>query len=229
MAHKNQLPLHVAIIPDGNRRWAKEKKLEAVAGHQRSGDKVISILEEAKNLGIKYITLWGFSTENWQRDKKEIDFLFKLLEKGVQDIIKYSKKNNVRFRHIGRKDRLPRNLVRELEKAEKETRNFSELYVQACLDYGGRDEIVRAVNNIIRNGVKEVDEKRILEFLDFADIPDPDLIIRTSGEYRTSGFMPFQSSYSELYFTKTKFPDFSAKDLKKAIKEFSKRKRNFGN
>jgi undecaprenyl diphosphate synthase len=226
----NKIPVHLAIIPDGNRRWAKSKGLIASAGHKEAGSygHMKDLFECARELGIKYLTFWGFSTENWKRDAREIDSIFELVSKAVKEWRKEAIDNKIRFRHIGRKDRLPKSLVSEFAKLEEETKNYLDFNVQICLDYGGRDEIVRAVNKIIESGEKNINENKFSEFLDTNGIPEPDLIIRTSGEKRTSGFMPFQSAYSELYFSDVHFPDFDACELEKAIAEFGKRKRNFG-
>lgn len=226
----DNIPVHVAIIPDGNRRWAKSKGLAASEGHRRAGgyEHMKSLFDEARRLGVKYLSFWGFSTENWKRDKKEIDAIFELLSKMIGEWRKDAAENGIRFRHIGRKDRLPKELVSELEKLEQETKNFDKININLCLDYGGRDEIARAINKMINNGVKKVDEKIISEYLDTTGVPDVDLIIRTSGEKRTSGLMPFQGAYAELYFAEEHFPDFGAAELKAAIEDFSNRKRNFG-
>ena len=227
---RKSLPVHVVVIPDGNRRWAKERGLKGIEGHRKSAqyENILRLLEEAERLGVKYLSFWAFSTENWRRDKAEVNFLFKLLDKILDNFLYELVKRKVRFRHLGRKDRLPKQLVSKLAALEKKTENFNKLNVQLCLDYGGRDEIVRAINKMINEGVKKVDEKSIKRYLDTYDIPDPDLVIRTSGEHRTSGFMAFQSVYAELYFTNIKFPDFGPEDLRSAIEEFSRRKRNFG-
>jgi len=226
----NKIPVHLCIIPDGNRRWAKSKGLIASAGHKRAGsyEHIKDLFDAARNLGVKYLSFWGFSTENWKRDKKEIDAIFELVSKAVKEWRKEAVENKIRFRHIGRKDRLPKDLIEEIDKLEKETKDYRDFNVQICLDYGGRDEIVRAVNKALRFGLKEIDENKFSELLDTNSIPEPDLIIRTSGEKRTSGFMPFQSAYSELYFSDVHFPDFDACELENAISEFGKRKRNFG-
>lgn len=227
---KNKVPMHVAIIPDGNRRWAKKKGMNPSKGHEKgiSPDRVIALFDEAKSLGIKYITLWLFSTENWNRDKSEVDFLFNLFTRLSDKFKNDALKKKIRFRHLGRKDRLPAKVIKKLEEIEEETKDFSELNVQLCIDYGGRDEITRAVNKMLKSGVKEVKEEDIKNYLDSADIPDPDLIIRTSGEQRTSGLFAFQSAYSELYFTNVHFPDFGPEELRKAVNEFGKRGRRFG-
>ena len=155
---KEKVPRHVAIIPDGNRRWAKEKGLQLFAGHEKSASfgNIIPLLKEAQRLGIKYITIWSFSTENWQRSKKEVDYLFKLIKKFSQQFQEYAIKNKIRFRHLGRKDRLPKEIVEQIQDAEEKTKEFDRMYVQVCLDYGGRDEIVRAINKILKAGIQEI-------------------------------------------------------------------------
>jgi undecaprenyl diphosphate synthase len=227
---KKRMPIHLCVIPDGNRRWAKAKGLIASEGHKRAGsyEHIKDLFECARKEGVKYLSFWGFSTENWKRDKKETDEIFKLVLKAVKEWRKEAFDNKIRFRHIGRGDRMPKELVLEIEKLEKETREFSDFNVNLCLDYGGRDEIVRAVNRALKFGLREVDESKFSELLDTNSIPEPDLVIRTGKEQRLSGFMPFQTVYSELYFSDVHFPDFDACELKGAISEFRKRKRNFG-
>ncbi|MBS3089120.1 di-trans,poly-cis-decaprenylcistransferase [Candidatus Pacearchaeota archaeon] len=225
----DKLPAHVVIIPDGNRRWARARGLKPWEGHYKSGsyDNLISLFREAKKLGVKYLSIWAFSTENWKRDKKEVDILLNLTLKRIMDLGKEIHKDKIRIRHLGRKDRIPAKLARELEKLEKETSGYKDSNVQILLDYGGRDEILRAVNKLVEKGEK-VDELTFSKALDTADIPDVDLIIRTSGEKRLSGLMPFQGVYAELCFVDKHFPDFNAEDLRTAVEDFGKRKRNFG-
>ena len=224
------IPQHICIIPDGNRRWAKEKGLASSLGHYKAGNysNLVELFSEAKREGVKYISLWGFSTENWKREDREVKAVFDVIESQIKKFTKDAHKDKIRFRQIGRKDRLPKSLRKEMDKLEEETKNYSSFNVQLCLDYGGRDEIVRAVNNILKKGVKKIDEKTFEGYLDTKGIPDPDLIIRTSGEYRTSGLMPYQGAYAELYFSEKYFPDFDAKELRKAIEEFGRRQRRFG-
>ncbi len=226
---KVEVPRHVAIIPDGNRRWAKAKGLKASFGHYKAGsvDNVFSLLDEAQSLGIKYFSLWGFSSENWKRDSKEVDAILNLLSRMIKQLRKKAKDDGIRFRHIGRKDRLPKDLAKGLRDFEKETEYNEGLNVQLFFDYGGRDEMVRAVNELVEKGEK-INEKDFSDSLDTKGLPDPDLIIRTSGEQRLSGFMPFQSVYSELYFSDKFFPDFKAEDLRKAVSSFGGRERRFG-
>jgi len=225
-----KIPVHVAIIPDGNRRWAKNRFLDLTVGYKKASNYnfLFSLFEEARYLGIKVVSIWGFSTENWKRNDEEKKVLFDLILQNIQRARKDSEKNKIRFKHIGRSDRLPKKLLSGLKQLEEETKNYHDFSVLLCLDYGGRDEILRAVNQILRDKKKKINEKEFLDYLDSKNIPDVDLIIRTSGEKRTSGFMPFNSVYSELIFINKFFPSFNKKDLKKAVKEFGKRKRRFG-
>lgn len=224
------IPRHVAIIPDGNRRWAKDRGLEPWEGHKIAGSKehMIDLLRMMKDLDIRYLSLWVFSTENWDRDKREVDELFSLFLKLISSFKEELVKEKIRFRHLGRKDRLPVELARAIDSVEHATASFSDYHLQLCLDYGGRDELARAINKMIKSGINEVTEQDISRYLDTEGIPDPDLIIRTSGEHRTSGFMPYQGTYAEYYFTPMHFPDFGPEQLKEAVDEFSRRKRNFG-
>ncbi len=223
------IPKHVVIIPDGNRRWAKARGMKGTEGHKKSAEKdnVVALFEETKKLGIKYISIWVFSTENWKRSEEEKKVLFDLLGNSMDILGNYFHEHKIRFRHIGRKDRLPKKLVEKLKSVERETKKYSDYNAQLLIDYGGRDEIVRAVNKIIKKE-KKIDEEKFSEYLDTNGIPDPDLVIRTSGEKRISGLMPYQATYSEFYFVKKHFPAFKPRDLRKAVKNFSKRKRTFG-
>ncbi len=218
----DKLPAHVVIIPDGNRRWARARGLKPWEGHYKSGsyDNLISLFREAKKLGVKYLSIWAFSTENWKRDKKEVDILLNLTLKRIMDLGKEIHKDKIRVRHLGRKDRIPAKLARELEKLERETSGYTDFSIQLLIDYGGRDEILRAVNKLVKKG-KEVDESGFSKALDTSDVPDVDLIIRTSGEKRLSGLMPFQGVYAELYFIDKHFPDFNADDLREAVARVS--------
>lgn len=225
-----KIPLHVALIPDGNRRWAKQKGLKPFFGHRKSAEaeKIKNLVSEARNLGVKYLSLWGFSTDNWKRNAEEKEEIFKVILKTIRDLREEAHKEKIRFRHIGRKDRLPQELIEEIEALERETKDYSGFNLQLFLDYGGRDEIVRAINNIIKRGVESVNENLFLGYLDTKEIPEPELIIRTGGEKRLSGFMLYQGAYSELYYSDVYFPDFDAKELRKAVEDFKGRKRTFG-
>jgi undecaprenyl diphosphate synthase len=221
---------HLAIIPDGNRRWAKQRMMKPWEGHVKSGtyENLKALFEEARKHGVKYLSFWGFSTENWKRDKKEVDIIMRLILKGLHEFEENVETDGVRFVHIGRKDRMLKKLVQTIDSLEKKTAKYDGLCVLLCLDYGRRDEIVRTVNKILKAGEKEIDAEEFEKYLDTAGIPNPDLIIRTGGERRISGFMPFQSDYAELYFTDTYFPDFDVGELKKAFGWFFGRDRRFG-
>ncbi len=224
------VPNHIAIIPDGNRRWARKRGFLPQFGHYTSSSfrHLDDLFEEAKKQGVKYMTLWGFSTENWKRDSTEVKAIFDLLLNGVDHFIAEARAQKIRFRHIGRRDRLPARLVQALKKLEEETRDYTDFNVQLCLDYGGNDEVIRAVNKILGEGKREIDETKFLDYLDSRGLPPLDLIIRTSGEKRTSGFMPLQSAYAEFYFADAHFPDFDVKEFRKALDDFAKRNRRFG-
>jgi len=185
-----RIPKHLVIIPDGNRRWAKKRNLPEIMGHNVAGDSnnFLPLLEEAKKLGVKYFSFWGFSTENWKRGEEERDNIFNLILKNLKKMEKNFHKNKIRFRHFGRKDRLPKKLLKEIRKVEEATKNYDDFNIQLCVDYGGRDEILRAINQILKDGKKTINEKIFASYLDTAEIPDPDFIIRTSKEKRLSGF-----------------------------------------
>lgn len=223
------MPVHLTIIPDGNRRWSRENRLKTTAGYVISGsfENIRKLFNCAKDLGVKYCSIWGFSTENWDRDKSEIDEILRVVERGIDKFLEKAHREQISFKHIGRKDRLPEKLIEKLELLEKETIDYVDFVALLCLDYGGRDEMARAVQKAISAG-KKFDEESFMKFLDTAGIPEPELIIRTGGEKRLSGFMPYQTTYSEIYFTDKFFPDFSSEDLKEAVKWFGKRERRFG-
>ncbi len=218
---------HIAIIPDGNRRWAKEKGLPAFEGHRRGAENFEHLLNTARDLGIKYFTSWAFSTENWKRTEEENGYLFGLAREFIK---KYKKKflsEKVRFMHIGREDRLPQDIVQALKDMEEETKMFDGFTTIIGMDYGGHDEILRALDRIKLAGL-EITPENIENNLDTAGIPAPDLIIRTSGEQRLSGFMSWQSEYSEFYFPQVYFPDFGPEQLIRAVEDFRGRNRRFG-
>ncbi len=224
-----KIPLHIGIIPDGNRRWALSKGMENIKGYSKVDYTHIErLLLEAKRLGSKYVSLWLFSTENWKRPKYEVNFLFDHFSKNLDLMLQGSLKNKIRIIHLGRKDRLPKKVVDGLNLLESETSKFEDFTALLCMDYGGRDEILRAINKLLKSGQSSINEESFKRYLDSSDIPDPDLVIRTSGEKRLSGFMPFQTTYSEFYFTDLHFPDFGVKELREAIEDYSKRKRNMG-
>lgn len=231
MVFTQNLPKHVAIIPDGNRRWAKAKGLATFMGHRRGFDAAVRIGRTARELGIHTLTLWGFSTENWKRTQAEIDYLFKLFIGMTDRYLKEAHRDQVKIIHLGRKDRLPSKLVAKIRQAESETQHYRKHVLNLGVDYGGRDEIVRAITKIVSKPPKQkISEDLMSQYLDTTDqpYPYPDLIIRTSGEHRLSGFLLWQSAYSELYFEEKHFPDFTPARFKKAVVAYQSRQRRFG-
>ncbi|MEK7611846.1 MAG: polyprenyl diphosphate synthase [Patescibacteria group bacterium] len=224
---KEIVPKHVVIIPDGNRRWAKQQGREAAKGHEQGAETTMALLEEAIRKGIPYFTLWGFSTENWNRSKYEIDHLMRIFRGYLKRIETKLHEQEASFKHFGRKDRLPQDIVTELHNLEETTRRYKKGSLGLALDYGGRDEILRAANQL-RGSQTEIGEEAFSSALDTHNFPDPDLIIRTSGEQRLSGIMPWQAAYAELYFAEELFPDFGVPQFQVALADFNKRKRNFG-
>lgn len=220
---------HIAIIMDGNGRWAEARGLSRSDGHKAGADNISRIADAAMEFGIKYLTLYAFSTENWKRPPAEVAFLMGLVSEITEKRLPDMMKNNVRLRTIGRTDDLPLPARKSLLRCIEETKNNTRLHLNLALSYGGRAEIVDAVNRMLaekRN--KKIDEKEFAGYLYAPDIPDPDLLIRTSGELRLSNFMLWQLSYSEIYVTETHWPDFDKEAFKKAIDSFGKRKRRFG-
>ncbi|MEP6341834.1 MAG: isoprenyl transferase [Maricaulaceae bacterium] len=228
--HAN-FPLHIGIIMDGNGRWAQSRHRPRVFGHQQGVKTVRRIVEDAADMGIKYLTLYSFSTENWTRPKAEIAALFQLLKKYVADDLETLNKNNVRVRVIGSRDGLSDDLLETISKVESVTKNNSEFHLNIAFNYGGRDEIIRALGRASAAGydASDIDEAIISQYLDTAGLPEPELIIRTSGERRVSNFLMWQTAYSEFVFTDVLWPDFKREDLEIAIAEFQTRERRFGN
>lgn len=226
---RNKIPHHLAIIPDGNRRWARERGLPTLEGHRKGFDAFKDISRTARDLGIHTLTIWGFSTENWKRDKKEVDYLMDLFEKIIGDFSGELIEDEVRFVHLGRKDRLPKSLVTKISALEEKTKSFSKHVFNVALDYGGQDEILRASEKLKAANL-EVTSENLDQFLDTTDQPhpNPDLIIRTSGEMRTSGLMIWQAAYAEFYSEPDHFPDFNKEKLVRALEEYSRRERRFG-
>ena len=224
------LPNHVVIIPDGNRRWAKKHGLSPIEGHKKGLETAMNVVRGSRNLGVKILTLWGFSTENWSRPTLEVTYLMRLYASFFKVHINELIKEGVRFNWLGRRDRVPKVLRQILEKIEAQTAKNSKYILNIAIDYGGHEELINAFKKILKRGVKpsEINEKLVSENLETADLPDPDLLIRTSGEKRTSGIMPWQTAYTELFFSKLLFPDFSLTELKRAISDFSHRHRRYG-
>lgn len=223
---------HLALIPDGNRRWAKAQGLPALMGHKRVVEKVFpELVETVLTLKIPYFTIWGFSTENWQRSDEEVDGLFQLGKMFLEGYGEKLHSQGVKITIIGRRDNISAEFNQLIEKWEEKTENNQALQLIIAFNYGGRDEIVRAVNKILARGkIKEVGEKSFSDYLDtsITDIPDPDLVIRTSGEQRLSGFMSWQSAYSELYFSAKTMPEWTKKDLLIALDDYQERERRYG-
>ena len=215
---------------DGNRRWAKKQGLPPMAGHQKGYDKMKQVGDWCLARGIDFLTVYAFSTENWQRSKKEVDYLMKLLERGLTKELPQFMKKNIRLKIIGSRDKLSVSLKRAIKTAEDKTKNNTAGTLNIAVNYGGRLEVVEAVKKIVRRKIpiNQISEQTISDYVWTAGEPDPDLIIRTSGEYRLSGFLTWQGVYSELYFTKKFWPDFSERDLDEAILEFNRRTRRFG-
>lgn len=228
------LPKHIAIIMDGNRRWAKERSLEAKLGHKQGADTLENIVKYANKIGIKYITVYAFSTENWKRTADEVGALMILLQNYLDTFFKKADTENIKINVLGDITALSDGLQKSINRAIESTSNNTGIVFNIAFNYGGRDEIVRAVKQIsekVKCGkleIENINEKIISENLYTANQPDPDLLIRTSGEIRLSNFLPWQLVYSEFYFIDKYWPDFTEKDLDKAIEEFQKRNRKFG-
>lgn len=228
-----KVPNHVAIILDGNGRWAKSKGMPRTYGHIKGCENLEKICSMAKELGVKYLTVYAFSTENWKRSKEEVDGLMKLFRNYLKKCIKISQKNNMRVKVIGDITAFDSDIQESIKKLEDFSKDFTDLHFQIALNYGSRDEITRAVNRMLEDqkaGKLEtpVSEDTISGYLDTAGLPDPDLMIRTSGELRLSNYLLWQLAYSEFYFTDVPWPDFKKEELVKAIEKYNERDRRYG-
>ena len=228
-----RVPNHIAIILDGNGRWAKKRGMPRSFGHGKGCENLEDICEVAKELGVKYLTVYAFSTENWKRSKEEVDGLMKLFRNYLKKCIKISQKNNMRVKVIGDITAFDSDIQESIEKLEDFSKDFTDLHFQIALNYGSRGEITRAVNRMLEDqkaGKLEtpVSEDTISDYLDTAGIPDPDLMIRTSGELRLSNYLLWQLAYSEFYFTDVPWPDFKKEELVKAIEKYNERDRRYG-
>ncbi len=228
-----RVPNHIAIILDGNGRWAKKRGMPRSFGHVKGCENLEDICEVAKELGVKYLTVYAFSTENWKRSKEEVDGLMKLFRNYLKKCIKISQKNNMRVKVIGDITAFDSDIQESIEKLEDFSKDFTDLHFQIALNYGSRDEITRAVNRMLEDqkaGKLEtpVSEDTISGYLDTAGLPDPDLMIRTSGELRLSNYLLWQLAYSEFYFTDVPWPDFKKEELVKAIEKYNERDRKYG-
>jgi len=224
------VPKHVGYILDGNRRWARQHSLPEYDGHLAGYNALIDVIEASVEQGIEYVSVYAFSTENWQREKKEVSHLMRLVMHALKSDLNRFIKNRVRLRILGRREGLSEKLIEAIEKAEEATKLFDRATVLVCFNYGGQREIVDAVRKCIEDGLtaKEITEEAIAKRLYAPDVPPIDMIVRTSGEQRLSNFMLWRASYSELYFLKKYWPDMTKEDVADIIKEYSRRQRRFG-
>lgn len=228
------LPKHIAIIMDGNRRWARQRNLPVKMGHKEGAETLKKVVRYANKRGVEHITVYAFSTENWKREKEEVDSLMSLLEYYLDQFSKEADTENIVIKVIGRRKELSEKLLKKIDEVVDGTKNNTGIVFTIALNYGGRDELTTAIKTIaedVKNNklnLEEIDEKLISEYLYTKNMPDPDLMIRTSGELRTSNFLPWQLVYSEFLFLDKLWPDFSEEDLEDAIQVFSKRNRKFG-
>ena len=234
MAEKLAPPRHIAIIMDGNGRWAKKRGLPRNAGHSAGAEAFRRIANYCRTLGVEYLTVYAFSTENWKRSEEEVSGIMKLLAKYLTEALRDMEKNHVRFRFFGDLSKLSPPLQKLCLDAQERSSEYHEVQVNFCLNYGGRDEIIRAIKAYaqdVKDGNVEIEaltEEIFSDYLDSAGVPDPELVIRPSGELRTSNFLPWQTVYSEFVFMNVLWPDFSPEDLDAAIAEYQRRNRRFG-
>ena len=222
-----QIPAHIAIIMDGNGRWAKQRNLPRTSGHKEGLEVAKKIVKAAKEVGVKYITLYTFSTENWKRTQDEVGYLMGLIKNHLRAEFKFYKENDIRVKHIGNLSGLPQDIQDEINSTVEECKDFNSLTVVLAINYGGKDEISRAINKA-KSENKEIDESNFSEFFDLPEMPDVDLIIRTGGEKRLSNFLLWHGAYAELDFVDTLWPDYTEECFYQSIKEFQKRNRRFG-
>lgn len=227
MINSSNFPKHIAIIMDGNGRWAKEQGLQRTAGHKEGAATVRRITEHCAKIGIKYLTLYAFSTENWSRPKLEVEYLMRLLNEYLEKELESYQKNNIRFQAIGDLSKFSKKLQGTIERTQELTKNNTSLTQVLALNYGSRDEITRALKQLV-NTNEEISEANITKYLDTKNIPDVDILIRTSGEVRISNFLLWQCAYSEMFFTKTYWPEFTGDELDDIISDFTRRERRFG-
>lgn len=227
MNNEQKIPTHIAMIMDGNGRWAKERGLKRTVGHEEGAKVVRNITKYCMSIGVKYLTLYAFSTENWKRPKLEVEFLMKLLDKYLKNELEVYLENNVRFKAIGDLSKFSKKLQETIRQTEEKTSKCDGLTQVLALNYGSKDEIVRAVKRLNEKGL-EVSEENLESCLDTAGIPDVDVMIRTSGEVRLSNYLLWQNAYAEMFFTQTYWPDFNNHELDDIISDFNSRERRFG-
>ncbi len=233
--NESAVPAHVAIIMDGNGRWAKNRNLPRTSGHSEGLKRAKEIAKAASDLGIKYLTLYVFSTENWKRTQQEVGFLMSLIHSHLRQELDFYRENKIRVRILGDRSRLSKEVQDDIEASERDTADFTGLTICLAINYGGRDEIVRGVRKIVseaeKNGkidLESINEESISGSFDIAELPDLDLLIRTGGELRLSNFLLWKAAYAELMFTDTLWPDYGTEEFKKDISDFQKRNRRFG-
>lgn len=226
----SQIPVHIAIVPDGNRRWAEQRGLPGLSGHQAGIENMLRLVKILNEYPIKYVTLYGFSTENWRRPQAEVTGLFRIVSEFIDKAAIDVHKQGIKLRHIGRLEELPRRLQESVNKAVELTKNNTGMALSIAFNYGARTEILDAVRHLIAEGVapEKIDDKVFESHLYTAGIPDVDLLIRTGDELRSSNFLLWQTTYSEYHFTKVLWPDFGPKDIDKALLDYSQRQRRFG-
>lgn len=226
------IPKHIVLFPDGNRRWAREKGLDPLEGHKAGYEKLVDFTHWCQDKGIKVVTAFGFSTENWNRTQKEVSYLMKLLEMGLRVHLKdfVSRDRGARVRIIGQKERLPQSLQDAIRNVEEQTKDQNGMFLNLAISYGGRWDIVTAAQKALQDGVafQELTQDRFASYLSTAGLPDPDLVIRPGGEMRFSNFLLWQAAYAELYFLEKYWPDFTEQDLDDALAEYASRQRRFG-
>ena len=231
---KQNIPQHIAIIMDGNGRWAKQRGLPRTAGHKAGAETFRRIADHCNTLGVKYLTVYAFSTENWQRSAEEVSGIMGLLKNYLQEAIRDMEKNHIHFNFMGDLSRLSPELQKLCRQTQQTSSAYHDVQVNLCINYGGRDEIVRAAKAFAADvaagkcGAEDLTEEKLSSYLDSAGVPDPELVIRPSGELRTSNFLPWQTAYSEFVFMNVLWPDFTGEHLEQAIVEYQRRNRRFG-
>lgn len=222
------IPKHIAVIMDGNGRWAKKRFLPRIMGHKRGLDALENMVKHCAGLGVQYLTVFAFSTENWRRPEDEVSFLMGLFLQALQKQVRRLHENNMRLKILGNRERFNRQILQGIEEAEALTANNTGLTLSIAADYGGRWDILQAANRLLADGVSEITEDALAKYLMLGDAPEPDLFIRTGGETRISNFLLWQMAYAELYFTDILWPDFDETALNAAVASFQKRERRFG-
>lgn len=227
---KKNIPQHIVLFPDGNRRWAKKKGLPSLKGHLQGYKNLLDFGSWCRDRGVKVLTAFGFSTENWKRSKQEVNYLMKLLEVGLLESLKQFQQDGVKVKIIGERTNLPKSLVKAIDVIESATKDNKKLHLNLAVSYGGKWDIINAVKQIVTSNISpdKINEKIFESYLSTTGLQDPDLIIRAGGEKRLSNFVLWQAAYAELYFSDKLWPDFSKKDFDDALEEFDKRQRRFG-